>query len=249
MPRGESIAPPAERELTVYNILNDFNRERARIYKGIPALRVYAKKAEDLPYVHEYPYYEHPEMYGDDVYSILVYVGLERALKKQLGQSVAAPGKDGQGEIRYVPDFKWEHVYLDLYLTPHEKAAFDLGDPHNTSNLFRSLDREFRTQEEGQPVVIHRGGVHETVVNLSYEPVAVDFEHVHTDIWPSGPNKGKYLADLDEEFLKNTIRLGSGKNASAHLQDLRHIAEAELNRRKNETAKAEEKTSVKGGKK
>lgn len=247
MPRGDALAPPAEQHNTLYHILNDFKEGKARVYRGIPAIRVFAESVKHLP-TGDYPYYEHT-MYGHKFVSFITYTGIEEFLKKELGRRVAGPVNPKTNQpSHFIRKFEWETVYVDLYLTPHEKAAFDIGDAHNTSNLFRSFNRPMMSEDETGEVTTYRSGIYEAIVNVSHEPVAVDYGKTHVDIWPSGPNQGRYLADLDEEFLTYTVQRGSSSTVGEHEQNLAAIAAAEIDRRES-LKKADEKsvTTKKGG--
>lgn len=249
MPRGPVLASPPEQQNTLDNILKDFREGRARVYRGIPAIRVFAKDAKNIP-TGDYPYYEHPQ-YGDEIVSIITYTGIEEFLKKKLGERRPGPiRKNTSTPSQQVLEFEWETVYVDMHLTPHEWNAFNTGDAHNASNLFRSLARVISFEDETGEVTIYRGNIHDAIVAYGYEPIGVDHGVTRVDIWPSGSNQGRYLADLDELFLLTAMKRGSAIAANEHTQNLGSIARAELSRREGvKKAEADEKSTKKGASK
>jgi hypothetical protein len=237
MPRDFRTAPEAEQTNNLNNILNDFKQGKARIYRGLPALRVYVEKDAGPRHIptRDFAWYEHPD-YGDDVYSIITNVHIEHFFKINFNTKAwEPPKKKGEKEGEFVRNYKYERVFIDVFLTPTEKAAFDVNDFTNPNNVLKMLKMPIIQKDEssGQQTV-YRSGIREAILGYKYEPETVEMGVTQTDVWPSGPYRGQYLANLDKEFLDKTIREGSDVNATGEFRRLAEIAQNELDRRKKQ---------------
>jgi len=225
------MIPDAEAALDELAILRDFKAGKTLILKAQKAIKVTAKHPSNLPCA-DFPFFEAPR-YGDKVYSFIADIHCKEAFESENG--IIKNEDDKQ-----INKYTIEDVYIDLFLSRHEADAWRVNDFTNPNNILRSFNSrndviDHKTGEQ------YRVGVHQAILDV-YGPDGVSSEKetaVQYTTWPSGINKGKYVRDLSDEFLKKELRL----NEKSGNRTVVHLAKTELERRATEV---KSKTGVKG---